>query len=276
MRNQIVIALFAWASTMSAQQQLNLPVQPVGPNDLVTVTVYKQEGLSGTQRVSAEGTMQLPMLKKEIKATGMMPGALARTIAQAYIDEEILVDPQVTVTIAEYHSHPIHVSGSVRTPVTFQAETPVTLLDAINKAGGLTETAGQEILVTRKGEVTRRISVNALFGGGDETLNMVLSGGEEVRIPEAGRVFVVGNVKKPCNYLITQGNESTVLKAMSYSEGLQTYSSKTAYIYRREGSGGKNEIEIPLRDIMARKAPDVHCKRTTSSTFPRMAIAKWP
>ena len=41
----------------------------------------------------------------------------------------------------------------------------------------------------------------------DPTLNIELEGGEEVRVPEAGRVYVVGNVKKPGAYLIKDGAE---------------------------------------------------------------------
>jgi polysaccharide export outer membrane protein len=259
MNIRAVMALVAFTAVASAQQddRLNLPAQQIGPNDLLIINIYKQTVLSGTQRVSESGLLRLPMLKHEISATGLLPGALSSVIAQAYVDEGILVDPQVTVRIAEYQSHPIQVGGAVKTPVTFQAETPVTLLQAIDKAGGLTENAGPYVLVTKKGEGARRISVKELFTNGDAAEDIILKGGEEVRIPEAGRVFVVGNVRKPCNYLITDGSESSVMKAMSYSEGVMTYSTKSAYIYRREASGSHNEIEIPLRDIMARKAADV-------------------
>jgi polysaccharide biosynthesis/export protein len=259
MRIRILIALLAFSAVLPGQQEdrMNLPAQPIGPNDLLTVTVYKQPALSGSLRVSAYGTVQLPMLKHEINATGLLPGALSAAVAKAYVDEGILVDPQVTVTIAEYQSHPIQVGGAVKTPVTFQAETPVTLLQAINRAGGLTENAGPDVLVSKKGQLTRHVSVKALFGGGDEGVNLILTGGEEIRLPEAGRVFVVGNVKKPCNYLIADGSESSVLKAMSYAEGLMTYSSKSAYIYRREANGSRNEVEIPLHNILARKTGDV-------------------
>jgi polysaccharide export outer membrane protein len=254
-----LIVLLACAPIALAQQEerLNLPEQPIGPNDLITVTVYKQKELSGTQRVSAYGSVRLPMLKDEVSASGLLPGALSAIVAKAYVDAGILVDPQVTVSIAEYQSHPIQVGGAVKAPTTFQAATPITLLQAIAKAGGLSENAGPDIVIAKKGEITRRISVKALFGSGDDATNVILTGGEEVRVPEAGRVFVVGNVRKPCTYVIDDGGESSVLKAMAYSEGLQTYSTKSAYIYRREGHGARNEIEIPLRDIMARKANDI-------------------
>jgi polysaccharide export outer membrane protein len=85
-----------------------------------------------------------------------------------------------------------------------------------------------------------------------------LEGGEEVRVPEAGRVFVLGDVKKPGAFYITDGSESSVMKALALSEGLDSFSSHKAYIYRLEaGSSGRNEIPIELKKIMDRKSPDV-------------------
>ena len=89
----------------------------------------------------------------------------------------------------------------------------------------------------------------------DPSANVILKGGEEVRVPEAGRVFVVGNVKKPGAFPVGDGAGISVLKALALAEGLAP-STKLAYIYR-PGDGGKQEIEVPLRKIMERKAPDV-------------------
>ena len=251
--------------SLPQEATINLPSQPVGPSDLIVVSIYNQPALSRTVRVSTDGQMRLPMLKQRIVAAGKLPSDLEEAIASAYQSEGILIDPQVTVNIADYHSHPIQVGGAVRKPLTFQAEGPTTLLEAINRAEGLTDFAGPDVLVTKaeigpdgkKGvAVTRRIPAKALFESGDAASNLVLTGGEEVRIPEAGRVFVVGNVKKPCNFPIKQG-ESTVLQALTYSEGLLRYSTKQAYIYRREANGSKNEIAVELKQIMERKIPDV-------------------
>jgi polysaccharide export outer membrane protein len=100
--------------------------------------------------------------------------------------------------------------------------------------------------------------VKALITAMDPALNIGLHGGEEIRVPEAGRIFVVGNVKKPGAFPLTDGAESSVLKALAMSEGLQQYAGHTAYIYRTEGgTGGKNEIPVELSKVMDRKAQDV-------------------
>ena len=249
---------------VNAEASINLPAQKIGPRDLIMIQVYGSPELTRSLRVGADGMIRLPMLKQRLRAEGMMPNDLESLIAKSLEEEGLIVDPLVTITVAEYSSRPISVAGAVKEPLTFQASAPVSLLEAITRAGGLTQTAGSEILVSKSqsrpdgtpAALTQRIAVKALLDGTDPDANLRLSGGEEVRIPEAGRVYVVGNVKKPGAYLVEDGAETTVLKMLAHAEGLSPFSSKQAFIYRREASGMKNEIPIDLNKIMERKAPD--------------------
>jgi polysaccharide export outer membrane protein len=58
-------------------------------------------------------------------------------------------------------------------------------------------------------------------------------------------------------FAITDGSQSSVLRALALSEGLDSFSGHKAYIYRIEGNGSKNEIPIDVKKIVARKSPDV-------------------
>ena len=242
----------------------NLPAQAVGPNDLIAVSVYDSPELSRTIRVGADGFIRLPMLAQHIKAEGLYPADLESAIAAEIQDENILVNPFVTVTIAEYHSRPISVAGAVRAPLVFQAERPTTLLEALARAQGLREDAGREILITKAQEtdgkpvsLTRRIKVRTLIDDADPDVNITLTGGEEIRVPEVSKIYVVGNVKKPGAFPVQDGSDTTVLQMLALAEGLEQFASKQAFIYRRDATGGKNEIAIPLDKIMQRKAEDV-------------------
>jgi len=253
------------APRVSPELGANLPAQPVGANDLIAISVYDAPELSRTVRVGGDGFIRLPMLQQPIKAQGLLPADLEIAIAAALREGQILVDPFVTVTIAEYHSRPISVAGAVKQPLVFQAEGPTTLLEAIARAQGLREDAGREILVSQTQNglddkpivITRRILVRSLIDDADPALNIKLTGGEEIRVPEVGRIYVVGNVKKPGAFPVQDGSETTVLQMVALAEGLAPYATKEAYIYRREGSGTKNEIFVPLDKIMQRKAGDV-------------------
>jgi polysaccharide export outer membrane protein len=276
MRLLLSTILFAAAALAQQQQQpnraatipeqgANLPAQAVGPNDLIAVSVYDAPELSRTIRIGTDGMIRLPMLKQLIKAEGLFPADLETAIAKALREEQILVDPFVTVTIAEYHSRPISVSGAVKMPLVFQAEGPISLLEAIARAQGLSENAGPEVLVSRSQPgpdgtnvmLTRRVTVRNLINDADPAVNIKLTGGEEIRVPEVSKIYVVGNVKKPGAFPVQNGSETTVLQMLALTEGLEQFSSKNAFIYRREANGGKNEIPVELDKILQRKSPDV-------------------
>lgn len=268
MRMMILLAVCAAAASAqkSAEAGANLPAQRIGANDLVAVSVYDSPELTRTVRVGADGMIRLPMLDRRVKAEGLFPLELESAIAEALRSEQILVDPVVTVTIAEYHSRPISVAGAVRTPVTFQAAGPVTLLDALTRAGGLGPDAGPEILVSRTqtGEdgtpasLVQRIPVRSLIDMADPEMNLKLSGGEEIRVPEVGRVYVVGTVRKPGAFPVHNTSEPTVLQMLALAEGLAPFAAKQAYIYREDSlTGAKNEIPIELKKILDRKSKDV-------------------
>jgi polysaccharide export outer membrane protein len=97
-----------------------------------------------------------------------------------------------------------------------------------------------------------------LIDAADPELNVRLAGGEEIRVPDAGKIYVVGSVKKPGSFPMQESAETTVMQILALAEGLAPFASKLAYVYRRDpATGTKHEIPIPLRDIMKRKAPDV-------------------
>ncbi|MCU1335362.1 MAG: polysaccharide biosynthesis/export protein, partial [Bryobacterales bacterium] len=206
MWRDVVCGLSLLVAQMSGQARLpsgsielgaNLPPRPIAAGDLLAISVYGAPELSRSVRVSVDGLIRLPMLKNPIEARGTTPAELEQRVSVALGDAKILVDPSVVITIAEYASRSIRVAGAVRHPLTFEATHPVTLLEALTRAEGVSAEAGGEILVTRAGTVTQRIAVKDLINTAEPVANVILEGDEEVRVPEAGRVFVIGNVKKP-------------------------------------------------------------------------------
>ena len=240
----------------------NLPAQKVGPEDMILVRVYDSPDLTRTVRISAEGTIRMPMLKKEIPVNGMFPAEIEVLVADAFKSEQLLVDPSVTVSVVEYHSRPISVNGAVKTPIVFQAIGKIRLLDAIARAGGLGPEAGGEILITKPNGDTgvqsmTHVPVKALLNGSDPQLNLTLVGGEEVRVPPAGTVVVSGNVRDPGVFPVQENGTTTVMTAIAQAKGLADYQPKLIYILRPDERGQNHEIEVDLKAIMQRKKPDV-------------------
>ena len=262
MRSILLFAVSAMAvaqvrpSLMEEVGKANLPALRLHAGDLVAVSVYDAPELTRTVRVDPDGTIRLPLLSEGVKAAGLMPHELEAALGDALKSGEILVDPVVKITVVEYHSRPISVMGAVRKPVTFQSDGSVTLLDALARAEGLTDEAGPEIVVTQN-EVVQHIAVKQLIDGADPAVNLRLLGNEEVRVPVAGKIFVLGNIHKPGGFSVRDPADKTVLKMIALSEGLMPFSQKTAYIGRRREGEAPQEIPIELAKIMERKNPDV-------------------
>jgi polysaccharide export outer membrane protein len=241
----------------------NLPIQKLGPEDLISLSVYDSPEFSRTVRLGTDGTIRLPMLKSSIHVAGLLPDEAATAIADALRSAQLLVDPFVTVSVSEYHSHPVNVGGAVKSPTIFQAIGQVSLLDAISRAGGLADTAGPTIIVTRPNGSSetpsvQRIPVKTLLAGTDPELNIKLTGGEEIRVPVVDNVIVQGNVVKPGEYPVLDPlSLNTVTSAIAQAQGLAQYADHNAFIYRTDDQGVKHTIPVPLWDILQRRKPDM-------------------
>ena len=262
-----------------------LPAQTIGPDDLISITVFDCPELTRSFRVSSDGTLALPILGR-IPAAGLMPVQLEDKLASELRRTQTMVDPVVNISVSEYRSKPVSVVGAVRSPLTFQAMSDSTLLDAIAKAGGLAPEAGPEILLSRKdGTPIQRIPVRSLIDSADPAVNVRLHGGEEIRVPEVGKIFVAGNVKLPGAFPMQDNSDTTLLKALALSQGTLPYSAKLAYIYRRDKvTNARTEIPVELSRIMTRKSPDIpvypddilyipenHGKKLTAGVVDRIA-----
>lgn len=243
--------------------QANLPGQKIGPNDLVAVSVYDSPELTRTVRISADGMLTLPMVKQKVRAAGLLPGELELAVAAALKNGGILVEPVVAVTVVEYYSRPITVVGAVRKPLTFQAIGSTTLLEALGKAEGLTTEAGPDLVLSELDasnpsgpRLLRRISLRQLIDENRPELNVVLHGGEEIRVPDAKKIYVTGNVKRPGAFPVREGSPMTVMKALALAEGLTPYHQKQAFIVRG-APGERSEIPIELAKILKRQSEDV-------------------
>lgn len=241
------------------------PDGTVGADDLLDITVPYCPELTRKFRVTEQGTLALPLLKAALPVAGKRTSEIAKRIADELAAQGYLNNPVVIVTIAEYRSRPITVMGAVNHPITLQVAGQLTLLDALTRAGGISADAGATIEVTRRSggdrsgtTAARQISVQELLSASNPAANIELQAGDEVRVPEAGKVYVAGNVRHPGAYSLQRDSSITVMKAIALSEGVEAFSSKWAYILRVNApSADRTEIKVSLSRILARKEPDV-------------------
>jgi len=246
----------------SAAIGMNMTYEPVNSGDLLYVYVADYPEITRSYRISQDGTISIPALKDPLAVSGLTPPAVERTLAHALVDAKLLIKPVVSVAALEYRSRPVQISGAVKHPITIQALGAMRLLDALAKSDGLDSDAGTEIVILRpntaEGASEMHIPVQSLFDGSDPLLNVPLHGGEQIRVPRAGKLYIVGNVKNPGVYPFTEADGLSVLKAVGLCQGLLPYSYKEALVYRQvEASDHRVVITIPVSDILKQRAPDV-------------------
>lgn len=226
----------------------------VGPQDVLTITVFGEGELSGKYTVEQDGTFTFPQLGR-VKAGGLtlrnLEAELKTKLADGY-----LRNPQVAVAIENYRSQRILVMGEVRAPGEFQLNGEMTLLAALARAGSTTPTAGHEATIVRPKRNVKpgddpseilRIDLAELQAG-NMALNIALQDGDTINIPKAQSVFVAGQVKAPGAYAVDPG--TTVLQVLSLAGGLTDRGSDNRIRIQRTVKGKKVEVSAKLTDIV--------------------------
>ena len=139
----------------------NLPIEAVGPDDLLALSVADCAELSKTFRVSKDGKLILPLLKQPVPVGGLPPTAIAAAVSEELIKEQILVQPVVSVQVLEYRSHLVTVAGAVKRPGQVQVAGHMTLLDVLSAAEGISPEAGAVVIVTTPAPASARRTTGA-------------------------------------------------------------------------------------------------------------------
>jgi len=237
----------------------NLGSDPLGAGDLVYVSVAGAPEMSRSFRLGPEGSVALPVSGAKVSLQGLTPDQAAVALKAKLQATHVLVSPIVSVSVLDYRSRQVTVVGAVKQPGIVQAVGEFRVLDAIAKSQGLSTDAGPTVIVTSslKGEQSQTaIPIKELLAGGKSDLNLLLHGGDEVRVPEAPKIYIVGNIKAPGIYPLLESNGTTVLKALAMSQGQLSFTTREAYIYRNV-EGKREEIPVPLHGILHRSAPDM-------------------
>lgn len=120
----------------------------IGPQDVLDISVYQAPDLAKTVQVAETGTINLPLVG-DIQAGGVTAQELERSL-KAKLSTKYFQNPQVTVFVKEYNSQRVTVEGSVQKPGVYPYRGPVSLLQLIATAGGMSEVAnGGDVMVFR-------------------------------------------------------------------------------------------------------------------------------
>lgn len=263
--------------TVGSKDVASAPGYQLGPGDRIVVRVTDVEQFGEAPiPVDIRGSIRLPMTGR-IEVGGMtvaeLEGEITRRLKAYYLK------PDVTVFVAEYRSQPVSVLGAVKTPGIYQVQGQRTLAEVLSLAGGLEESAGPSIKITRRLEYGRiplagaaddetgkfsvaQVPFKAIVGARDPELNIAVMPHDVVTVPKADLVYVIGTVHKPGGFVVGEQGEVSVLQALSMAGGLQSVAKpQDAKILRRTPDGGaREELSVDLRKMLDGRLQDMTMK----------------
>jgi polysaccharide export outer membrane protein len=223
--------------------------------------VWGHPELSGKFTIGDDGILSFPLVG-QLTVAGRVASEVETELTTRLADG-FLKDPRVSIEIQQYLSQRIFVIGEVRSPGPIPLTGAMTLLEALARAGSLTEQAGGEVVVLRpaadrvadgsgplapgQNGATElgRTSVQELRSG-KLAANLVLRDGDTIFIPRSEPFFMLGQVRNPGAYTAQSG--LTILRAISMAGGTTSLGSTGKIRIVRIVDGVKKEFKAKLDD----------------------------
>jgi polysaccharide export outer membrane protein len=187
----VFMAVF-FGSAGSAQAQTQAAARPqqpaseyrISPEDVLQISVWKNDMLSRTLPVRSDGMISLPLVN-EVQAAGLTPMQLRDVLKNRL--GEYLPNPEVSVIVMEMKGYVVSVLGEVKTAGRYQFTNRITVLDVLARAGGITEFASpSDIFVLRpeRNGMTRiPFNYTKVVGAPGENQNIFIQPGDIVVVP---------------------------------------------------------------------------------------------
>jgi polysaccharide export outer membrane protein len=157
----------------------------IGPDDILTITFWNDEKMSGDVVVRPDGKISLQLLN-EIQAAGLTPEQLRLRLVEAA--SKISREPVVNVTVKQINSRRVFVSGEVNKPGPYPLTGRMTVLQMLSLAGCCTEYADKgNIGVFREEngrQVRYRFNYNEVMDGKKLEQNILLKVGDTIVVKE--------------------------------------------------------------------------------------------
>lgn len=139
--------VFPLSATPAAADDPDYRLRPL---DTLIIKIYQEEDLSGTNKVSATGSLSFPLIGV-VDVQGLKVPEAEKKISDLLKDGYIK-NPQITITVDTYAPRRVSVLGEVKKPGTFEipAEENMTLLQAVSRAEGFTNVAKTDEVIIRR------------------------------------------------------------------------------------------------------------------------------
>ncbi|MBW4028842.1 MAG: hypothetical protein HIU93_15855 [Acidobacteria bacterium] len=227
---------------------------PLHKGYLLRMDIYGSPDMSTQLRVDTNGDITVPLVGP-LPVAGQTVVQAQSAIARALATNEILKNPQVTLTVLQYATRTTTVLGEVQTPGRVQMAGPKNLEEVLALAGGETFAAGNIIEIDHKNSPPTLVRYSQ--GDSREFLRrVVIRKGDSVYVRRAGVIYVLGAVNRPGGYLMINRGELNVLQAVSLALGTTMVAKGgTYYIIRKVSPGDYKRILVPYNKMSKGKLP---------------------
>jgi polysaccharide export outer membrane protein len=239
--------------------QLAAPVEgPIGPGDALEISEYHTPEFRSAVRVSAAGTVMLPMIG-EVKLQGLDEHAAARAIEAALVAKGMLLHPLVSVLVTASAGQDVSVLGEVTRPGVYPYAAHHRLLDLISAASGLAPGAGRLVNIFYRNDPATPHAVVLDLNGTDASTdhNPELSPGDTVEVSRAGLVYVVGDVMRPGGFPVDRVQGLTVVQALALAWGPTQNAATSKGLLIREQKGGRVLTALNVKRLLRGQDPDM-------------------
>jgi polysaccharide biosynthesis/export protein len=153
----------------------------IGPEDLLLISVWKNDALSKSVPVRPDGKISLPLLN-DVQAAGLTALELREVLTKKLA--EFMPSPEVSVIVSDIRSFKVSVIGEVTKPGRYELKSWATVLDVLAMAGGFTQYASRSriVILQSDGKTMKRIPFNYNKIAGEQE-NFYLRNGDIILVP---------------------------------------------------------------------------------------------
>ncbi len=156
----------------------------IGPEDMLQISVWKNEAMTRTIPVRPDGKISLPLLN-DVQAAGLTTLELREILTEKLV--EYIPSPEVSVIVSDVRSFKVSVIGEVARSARYELKSWTTVLDVLALAGGFTQfaTRSRIVILRPNGKTMTRIpfNYNKVVSTGGEHENIYLQNGDIVLVP---------------------------------------------------------------------------------------------
>ena len=236
------------AAPAAELQPAEVRLESLGMGDMVRITVFRNPDLTTEARVNERGTILFPMIG-EVPVAGLTPSQAGARIAEKLRTGRFVVNPEVTVAIAQVNSRQVSVLGNVNKPGRYPLDTVnVKRTDVLATAGGVAPTGADFVtIVSATNGKKADVDLAAMFRNGDLSKNVELQPGDTIYVHRAPMVYVYGEVQKGGAYRLEP--HMTVMQAIALASGITPRGTERGIkLSRRDASGNVKKMDVALTD----------------------------